>query len=155
MVRKDISTTVSPVQTMETDRQTEDRAGSLCLYLFFSDVGVYTGLSQTDCYSLGIHTHTNNDALYCSQTSVTSEAPDFTRNQLRLSKKRETYPPPPPPCPSSDFISTFLQLFIPFSFLFLLYCHDFVSPPLLFKRIYFLSSPGQRGDRRAIIISCS
>lgn len=81
---------------------------------------MYTGVSQTDCYSPSIHTHTNNDALYCSQTSVTSLPPDFIGNQLRLSKKGEMYPPPPL-CTSSDFIFTFLQLFIPSHSSFLLY----------------------------------
>lgn len=102
-------------------------------------------------------THTQ---IYCTQTSVTSLPPEFTGNQLRLSKRGETYPPPcpPPPLwPSSDFISTFLQLFIPLLFLLLLHCHDFISTPLLFSiylNAHFLSSPRQRRDRHAVI-SCS
>lgn len=75
----------------------------------------------------------NNDALYRAQTSMTSLPPEFTRNQLRLSKKGEFSPPPL--CPSPDFISALLQLFIPLLFLLLLHCHDFISTPLLFKRI--------------------
>lgn len=114
---------------------------------------------ETGCYSLSVHTcmthvHTNNDTLSCSQTSVTSLLSEFTRNQLRLSKKEETYPPPL--WPSSDFISTFPQLFIPCvvsSF----YCPAMTSSALLFcAHVYlnaqFHSSPGQRGDRRCYFL---
>lgn len=98
------------------------------------------------------HTHANNDALHRAQTSVTSLPPEFNRNQLRLSKKGETYPPPL--CPSSDFISAFLQLFIPLLFLLLPHCHDFISPPLSFQHISictFSFFTRQIGDRHAVI----
>lgn len=78
------------------------------------------------------------------QTSaVTPLPPEFTRNQLRLSKKGEI--PPPPLCPSPPFISALLQLFIPLLFL-LFNCAAMTSSALLFcsklrLNAHFLSSP--------------
>lgn len=76
------------------------------------------------------HTHTNNNALYWTQTSVTSLPPEFTRNQLRLSKKGEAYPPPLNSCQHS----------CSYSFLLLLYSHDSISNPKTYSlmHIFFL-----------------
>lgn len=112
-------------------RADKDRANSLCLCASACLSRMYTEVSVIPlAYTHAWHTQYthNNNALYWTQTSVTSLPPKFNRNQLRLSKKGETYPPLL--CPFSNFISTFLQIFISLLVLFLLYSHDSISTPL-------------------------
>lgn len=121
---------------------------------------MYTGVSQTDCYSPSIHTHTNNDALYCSQTSVTSLPPDFTGNQLRLSKKGETYPPPfctllwlyryiPAAIPSFPFLLFTVLAWLHRS---LLFCSNL---DLNARFLFFLSTRTKRRQARCYLLLLS
>lgn len=150
--RRDILASGSRDGERETGRRGQSRFSPPLSLLIVSDVSarmggrVWGGIRDLMVVPQRRHTSRTQIMTHSivQQTSaVTPLPPEFTRNQLRLSKKGEI--PPPPLCPSPPFISALLQLFIPLLFL-LFNCAAMTSSALLFcsklrLNAHFLSSP--------------